>query len=109
MQIKILKSRTHQILFRVWESVYESIGWTVKTPIKRKWSWKYFRWFYEMEVQEGKNKIVKVFINNRSKYNTKKMTFQYRHNDGTFYQKVFYVNPKTFNFNLEFKKWCKTI
>ncbi len=109
MKTEKLTYKSYQTIEFVWENMYKHIGWIKITPIERKWSWKHFRWVYEMEIQQTKDKVTEEIVSNNSETNTRKTTFSVRKENGDTFKKTFYTNPDTFDMNGEFKKWSEPI
>lgn len=107
METEILTYRSWSILERVWNIMYEPMGWKVKSPIEQKWSWKHFGYIYEMVAEREKPKEYIETIDNKSETNTHKYTFSANNKRGDFYKKEFYYDPNSFNGQEEFKKWMQ--
>jgi len=107
---KKLTFKSCEVLEIVWEKMYKPFKWIIITPIHHKWSWKYFRWVYEMEMEiQQEDLIIETVVDNKSEINTKKMTFTVRTDSEYTFRKIFYVNPNAFKTNVEFEKWSNPI
>jgi hypothetical protein len=89
--------------------MYKSVGWEIKSPIEKKWSWKRFMYVYEMQIKRAKPIEILTYVENWSLKNNIQYEFCYTDTNGCNHKKVFWAE---YGFNAdrkEFEKWCKEI
>lgn len=106
MEAETLTYRSWSILERTWNVMYIPMGWKVKTPIQKKWSWGHLGYVYVMVAEREEPKEYVEVINNKSEINTHKCTFRFNNEKGD-YKKEFYYNPSSFNQTEELNKWIQ--
>jgi hypothetical protein len=109
MQTEILTGyKSASALAFVFNSMYKSVGWEIKSPIEKKWSWKHFSHVYEMEVKRTKPSLVLQYVENWSLKNNLQYSFYYTTDDGTTHKKVFWYSEDT-DLGKEFEEWVETL
>lgn len=80
------------------------------SSIECKWSWKHFRWRYEMEITKYEAPAVEVIDVQEAitPNQTSSMNYYYTHPNGSNYKTVIFYNPKTENVHDRGLEWVQS-
>lgn len=112
METETLKYISPETLVRTFNVIYEPLGWKIKSPIEKKWSWKYFGYIYQLVIEREEPKEYIERINNKNELNTNKYIFKFNNRKGDLYVKEFFYDPNVKTADLlfqEFNEWKQKI